>query len=131
EQSITITSTNKLSKEEIERLKREADMYAEQDRRKKEEAELRNEADNLIYTADRMVKQDLKDRLSGEQVERINRAVQVLKDALAGKDVTLIKNRLDELKSVLGEISAQVYSSSRTGSSAGTGSSSSSSSSGR
>ncbi len=123
EQSITITSTNKLSKEEIERLKREADMYAEQDRRKKEEAELRNEADNLIYTADRMIKQDLKDKLSGEQIEKINKAIQALKDALAGKDTALIKSRLDELKNILGEISAQVYS--RVGS--GTGSSSSSS----
>ncbi len=123
EQSITITSTNKLSKEEIERLKREAEMYAEQDRRKKEEAELRNEADNLIYTADRMVKQDLKDKLSGEQVERINKAIQALKDALAGKDTGLIRSRLDELKSILGEISAQVYS--RVGgSSTGTGTSS-------
>lgn len=127
EQSITITSTNKLSKEEIERLKREADMYAEQDRRKKEEAELRNEADNLIYTADRMIKQDLKDKLSGEQIERINKAIQALKDALAGKDTALIKSRLDELKNILGEISAQVYS--RVGS--GTGSSSSYSSSSR
>ncbi len=109
EQSITITAATKLSKEEIERLKRDAEQFAEQDRRKKEEAELRNEADNMIYTADKLVKQDLKDKLSGEQVERINKAIQALKDALAGKDINAIKSRLEELKSVLGEVSAQVY----------------------
>jgi len=109
EQSITITAATKLSKEEIERLKRDAEQFAEQDRRKKEEAELRNEADNMIYTADKLVKQDLKDKLSGEQVERINKAIQVLKDALAGKDINAIKSRLEELKSVLGEVSSQVY----------------------
>ncbi len=109
EQSITITAATKLSKEEIERLKRDAEQFAEQDRRKKEEAELRNEADNMIYTADKLVKQDLKDKLSGEQVEKINKAIQALKDALAGKDINAIKSRLEELKSVLGEVSAQVY----------------------
>ena len=109
EQSITITAATKLSKEEIERLKRDAEQFAEQDRRKKEEAELRNEADNMIYTADKLVKQDLKDKLSGEQVEKINKAIQALKDALAGKDINAIKSRLEELKSVLGEVSSQVY----------------------
>ncbi len=120
EQSITITAATKLSKEEIERLKRDAEQFAEQDRRKKEEAELRNEADNMIYTADKLVKQDLKDKLSGEQVERINKAIQALKDALVGKDINAIKSRLEELKSVLGEVSAQVY---RTAGTTATGSS--------
>lgn len=129
EQSITITAATKLSKEEIERLKREAEQFAEQDRRKREEAELRNEADNIIYTAEKLIKQDLKDKLSGEQIDRINKAIQALKDALAGKDVTIIKNRLEELKNILGEVSTQVYrtagmggSSSSTGSSSGSGS---------
>jgi len=121
EQSITITAATKLSKEEIERLKRDAEQFAEQDRRKKEEAELRNEADNMIYTADKLVKQDLKDKLSGEQVEKINKAIQALKDALAGKDINVIKSRLEELKSVLGEVSAQVYRT--TGTTTATGSS--------
>ncbi len=123
EQSITITAATKLSKEEIERLKREAEQFAEQDRKKKEEAELRNEADNLIYTAEKLIKQDLKDKLSSEQIDRISKAIQALKDALAGKDVSLIKSRLDELKNILGEVSTQVY---RTTSSVGSSSGSSS-----
>jgi molecular chaperone DnaK len=124
EQSITITAATKLSKEEIERLKREAEQFAEQDRRKKEEAELRNEADNMIYTAEKLIKQDLKDKLSSEQIDRISKAIQALKDALAGKDVSLIKSRLDELKNTLGEVSTQVYRTTSVGGSSSAGSSS-------
>jgi molecular chaperone DnaK len=124
EQSITITAATKLSKEEIERLKREAEQFAEHDRRKKEEAELRNEADNMIYTAEKLIKQDLKDKLSSEQIDRISKAIQALKDALAGKDVSLIKSRLDELKNTLGEVSTQVYRATSVGGSSSAGSSS-------
>jgi molecular chaperone DnaK len=124
EQSITVTAATKLSKEEIERLKREAEQFAEQDRRKKEEAELRNEADNMIYTAEKLIKQDLKDKLSSEQIDRISKAIQALKDALAGKDVSLIKSRLDELKNTLGEVSTQVYRTTSVGGSSSAGSSS-------
>ncbi|MFY3741121.1 MAG: molecular chaperone DnaK [Candidatus Nitrosomirales archaeon] len=109
QQGITITATTKLSKEEIEKLKKQSEEFAEQDRMKKEEAELRNEADNLIYAADKLVKQDLKDKITSEQAERINKAVASLKEALAGKDSSLIKTKIDELKNILGEISAQVY----------------------
>ncbi|HEY4674337.1 MAG TPA: molecular chaperone DnaK, partial [Nitrososphaerales archaeon] len=109
QQGITITATTKLSKEEIEKLKKQSEEFAEQDRMKKEEAELRNEADNLIYAADKLVKQDLKDKITSEQAERINKAVASLREALAGTDTALIKTRTDELKNILGEISAQVY----------------------
>ncbi len=109
QQGITITATTKLSKEEIERLKKESEQFAEQDRKKREEAELRNEADNLIYTADKLVKQDLKDKITGEQADKINKAIVSLKDALVGTDSTLVKTKVEELKNVLGEVSAQVY----------------------
>ena len=109
QQGITITATTKLSKEDIEKLKKESEQFAEQDRKKKEEAELRNEAENLIYTADKLVKQDLKDKITAEQVDKINKAVASLKEAIAGKDAALIKTKVDELKNVLGEVSAQVY----------------------
>jgi molecular chaperone DnaK len=109
EQKITITATTKLSKEEIDTLKKESEQFAEQDRKKKEEAETRNEADNLIYTAEKLVKQDLKDKITSEQTERVNKAVTALKDALNDKDVANIKSKMQELKNVLGEISTQVY----------------------
>lgn len=109
QQSITITATTKLSKDEIEKLKKESEQFAEQDRIKKEEAGLRNEADNLIYASEKLVKQDLKDKISVEQADKINTAIGALKEALSGQDITKIKTKVQELKNVLGEVSAQVY----------------------
>lgn len=109
EQKITVTATTKLSKEEIEKLKKESEQFAEQDKKKKEEAETRNEADNLIYTAEKLVKQDLKDKISNEQSEKVNKAVAALKDALNGQDLNNVKSKMQELKNILGEISTQVY----------------------
>ena len=63
EAKITITANNKLSKDEIEKLKRDSEQFAEADKKKKDEAEVRNEADNLIYAAEKLVKQDLKDKV--------------------------------------------------------------------
>ncbi|HVI21461.1 MAG TPA: molecular chaperone DnaK, partial [Bacillus sp. (in: firmicutes)] len=62
EAKITITANSKLGKDEIEKLKNEADQFAEADKKKKEEAEVKNEADNLVYAAEKLVKQDLKDK---------------------------------------------------------------------
>ncbi|MEM4275578.1 MAG: molecular chaperone DnaK [Candidatus Nitrosocaldaceae archaeon] len=107
QQSITITATTKLSKEEVERLRKQAEEFAEQDKKKKEEAELKNEADALIYTAEKMVKQDLKDKLKQEQIDKINKGIEALKDAL--KNNAEIKSKLEALKNILGEVSAEVY----------------------
>jgi molecular chaperone DnaK len=109
EQKITITATTKLAKDEIEKLKKESEQFAEIDKKKKEEAETRNEADNLIYAAEKLVKQDLKDKITGDQAEKINKGVTSLREALAGKDIAQIKAKLDELKNTMGEVSAQVY----------------------
>lgn len=109
EQKIAITATTKLSKDDIERLKKESEQYSEEDKKKKEEAETRNEADNLIYAAEKLVKQDLKDKITSEQTERVNKAVTALKEALNGTDLNNLKSKIQELKNVLGEISTQVY----------------------
>lgn len=108
EAKITITSSTRLTPEEKERMIREAEQYAEQDRKKREEAELRNTADSLIYTAEKM-KGELKDKLGKEQVERIDKAVQELKEALSGKDVEKIKEKNEALSKTLQEIGAQLY----------------------
>lgn len=109
EAKITITANNKLSKEEIERLKRESEQFAEADKKKKEEAELRNEADNLIYAADKLVKQDLKDKVKPGQVERVDKLTQELRDAISGNNVETMKTKIQELKNVLAEISTSAY----------------------
>jgi molecular chaperone DnaK len=109
EAKITITANTKLSKEEIEKLKKESEQFAEADKKKREDAEIRNEADNLIYAAEKLVKQDLKDKIKPEQENRVNKSVQELKEAIANNDATNIKSKTQELKTVLAEISAEAY----------------------
>ena len=109
EAKITITANNKLSKDEIERLKRDSEQFADADKRKKEEAEIKNEADNLIYAAEKLVKQDLKDKVSPDQVEKVNKASQEIRDAISSNNTENIKAKIQELKNVLGEISTQAY----------------------
>jgi molecular chaperone DnaK len=123
EAKITITANNKLSRDEIEKLKRDSEQFAEADKKKKEEAEVRNEADNLIYAADKLVKQDLKDKVKPEQAERVNKITQELRDAIASNNLESVRAKIQELKNVLAEISTAAYQSagaaSTTASSAG------------
>ena len=109
EAKITITANNKLSRDEIEKLKRDSEQFADADKRKKEEAEVRNEADNLIYAADKLVKQDLKDKVRPEQAERVNKITQELRDAIASNNLESVRAKIQELKNVLAEISTAAY----------------------
>lgn len=123
EAKITITANNKLSRDEIEKLKRDSEQFSEADKKKKEEAEVRNEADNLIYAADKLVKQDLKDKVRPEQAEKVNKISQELRDAIASNNLESVRAKIQELKNVLAEISTAAYqsagASSTTASSAG------------
>jgi len=105
---ITITASTKLSKEEKERMIKEAEQFTEQDKKKREEAETRNTADNLIYTAER-TKKDLGSKLSEDQKNRIDKAISELKDALASNDSARMKTKSDELTKVLQEVGTAVY----------------------
>ena len=109
EAKITITANAKLSKDEIEKLKKESEQFAEADKKKKEEAEIKNEADNLVYSAEKLVKEDLKDKIKPEQAERINKAAQELKDAISSNNSDTMKSKTQELKNILGEVSTEVY----------------------
>jgi molecular chaperone DnaK len=109
EAKITITANAKLSKDEIEKLKKESEQFAEADKKKKEEAEIKNEADNLVYSAEKLVKDDLKDKIKPEQAERVNKAAQEHKDAISSNNSDNIKSKTQELKNVLGEVSTEVY----------------------
>src|SRR3972149_4916466 len=108
EAKITITASTKLSKDEKERLGKEAEQFADQDKKKREEAELRNNADNLVYTAEK-TKKDLEAKLTQEQKNSIDTAVTALKDALASNDLGQMKTKSDELTKVLQEIGTTVY----------------------
>jgi molecular chaperone DnaK len=108
EAKITITASTKLPKEEKDRLIREAEQFTEKDAKKREEAELRNNADNLIYTAEK-TKKDLEEKLKEDQKSKIDAAVSALKDALAGTDFEKIKAKSEELTKVLQEVGTAIY----------------------
>jgi len=109
EAKITITASTKLSKEEIDRLKKESDQYTEADKKKKEEAELRNEADNIVYSAEKLINQDFKDKIKPEQTEKINKSIHDLKDALSSNNLEDIKNKIQNTKTLLAEVSTEIY----------------------
>jgi len=108
EAKITITASTKLSSAEKERMVSEAEKYAEQDRRAWEEAEARNLADSIIYTAEKTL-QEVGDKLSQAQKDAVNNAVRELKDTLTGKDVEEINRKIEALRKILQEAGAAVY----------------------
>jgi molecular chaperone DnaK len=105
---ITITASTKLSKEEKERMVKDAEQFSEQDKKKREEAEIRNNADNLVYTAEK-TKKDLGEKINQDQKNRIDTAVAALKDALASNDTEKMKTKSDELTKILQEVGTAVY----------------------
>jgi molecular chaperone DnaK len=108
EAKITITASTKLSDEDKERMTREAEEFSDQDKQKREEAELRNNADNMIYTAEK-TKKDLKEKITDDQTKRIDDAVAELKDALAGSDLEAMKAKSDGLATILQDIGTEIY----------------------
>src|SRR6266516_2316292 len=105
---ITITASTKLSKESKEKMVREAEEFAEQDRKRKEEVELQNTAESMLYTADK-TKDELKDKITKEQIETIDKAAGVLRGALSGKEPEKIKSASDDLSRILQRIGAEIY----------------------
>ena len=108
ENKITITASTKLSKDEKERLIKEAESFSEQDKKKREEAELRNEADSVLYTVER-TKRDLEGKVDKGSLDRIDAAAKELRTALEGKDTAQIRDKNEALKRVLQEVGASVY----------------------
>ena len=70
---------------------------------------MKNEADNLVYGAEKLVKQDLKDKIKPEQSEKINKAATELKDAITANNIDNIKTKIQDLKNILAEVSTEVY----------------------
>ena len=90
EQSMTITGQSSLAKDEINRMVRDAESHAEDDRRRREEAEVRNQADSLVYQTEKMLK-DQATSFSGAEKERVEGDLKLLKDALSGGDIDVIR----------------------------------------
>ncbi len=108
EQKITITAPHKLAKDEIEKKVAEASKYAEEDKRRREEAELRNEADSLVYTSEKTL-QELKDKISEDTRKKVEASAKNLQEALAGKDMGDIKLKLEELRKAVQEVGTAIY----------------------
>ena len=108
EAKITIESNSKLSKDDIEKLKKDAEKFADEDKKKKEKIDLKNEAESFIYTTEKLVTQDLKDKISQEQGIKITDAARDLKEVL-DKDIEQLKSKLDALKSIVNEVTTELY----------------------
>ncbi len=107
-QSITVTGGTSLNKDEIEKMVKDSEQYAEADRKRKEEAELHNQADSLIYQAEKTIK-DLGDKADKSLVGQVEKSAADLKDALASGDLEIIKKRIEELTKPLYDLSAAMY----------------------
>ena len=107
-QNITITSSSGLTDEEIDRMMKEAEMYAEEDNKRKELVEVKNSADQLVYTTEKTLK-DLGDKADAAEVEKANAAKEKVKKALEGDNVDEIKAATDELMEVVQQLSTKLY----------------------
>ncbi len=108
EAKITIQAGTKLSKEEIDKLKQDAEKFSDEDKKKKEAVDIRNEAESFVYTTEKLLTQDLKDKLTQEQGIKISESVKELKEVL-GKTPEEIKPKLEALKTLVNQITTELY----------------------
>ena len=116
EQKITITASSGLSKEEVERMRREAESHAAEDTRRKEEVETRNAADTLAYTAEKTLREQ-KDKITSDLSREIEGKISALRSALQGKDINSVRRASQELSEAMQKIGTAVYGQTRTSSS--------------
>jgi molecular chaperone DnaK len=108
EQKITITASSGLSKDDIEKMRKDAEAHAEDDKKQREEIETRNEADNAVYRSEKMLK-DSADKISGSDKSKIETAINEVKEALKAGDASAIKSASDKLNEAWQAVSAELY----------------------
>jgi len=108
EQKIKITAENKLSEKEVERMRKDAEEFAEEDKKKKEKAEVKNQADSLVYTIDKSLK-EFEGKISEEDIKEIKKEKEDLKNKLAGGDTEEIKFAMEKLNKKLHDASTKLY----------------------
>ncbi len=118
EQKVTITASSGLSKDDVERMVREAEAHAQEDRQHKEEIEVRNHTDSIAYQAERTLR-DIGDRVSSGLRSEVEEKVRVVRDALAANDIERIRRSSQELEQSMQRIGQEVYS--QAGATSGTG----------
>jgi molecular chaperone DnaK len=115
EQSIKITGTSTLSKDEVDKMVKEAERFAEEDRRRRAEAEARNRGDTLVYQVERMLK-DAGDKISPDEKARVEDKLRALKDALGGGDLQKISTATGELEQASNKLTEAMYAKAAAGS---------------
>ena len=108
EQKITISGASGLSQDEVERMVREAEMHAEEDRRRKEEIETRNRADSLAYQAERTLR-DLGEKVSPTLRSEVEDKIKAVRDALASNDLARVRSASEDLERIMQRIGQEVY----------------------
>ncbi|RMF55420.1 molecular chaperone DnaK [Candidatus Woesearchaeota archaeon] len=110
EQSIKITAPNKLSEEEVERMKKEAEEHAEEDRKRKEEVEVVNQADSLVYSSEKIFK-EFEGKIDKKEIEEVKKEVDELKKMLKEdkKDVEKMKKKIEEINQKMQKLSTELY----------------------
>lgn len=108
EQNITIQSDSGMSKEDIDRMVKEAQAHEAEDKKRKEEVETRNNADSLVFQAEKVIK-DLGDKADANTVAKVKDGIEGVKNALKGTDIEAIKKAMEELQKPLYELSAAAY----------------------
>ena len=105
---ITIESATKMSEDDVEKMKGDAEKFAEEDKKKKDEVDIKNEAESFIYTTEKLVNQDLKDKIPQDKGIKITDAIKELKESLT-QGSEQIKLKLDALKAIVNEITTELY----------------------
>jgi molecular chaperone DnaK len=108
EQKITITASSGLGKEEVEKMRREAEQHAEEDAKRKEEVEVRNSADSLAYTAEKTLR-DQGDKIPDDVKQDIDAKIASVKSALQGQDIDTIRNAMQELSQTMQKVGESLY----------------------
>ena len=108
EQHITITASTNMSKEDIDKAVKEAEMYAAEDQKRKEEVDIRNQGDQMVYQTEKTIA-DLGDKLQGAEKAEVEQKLQALKTALTGTDSAAIKSATEELTQAFYKISEKLY----------------------
>jgi len=117
-QSMTITGQSSLAKDDIDRMVRDAEAHAEDDKNRREEAEVRNSADTLVYQTEKLLK-DQGEKFEGSEKEDVETALQSVKDALAGTNLEAIKDATEKLVGVSQSFSQRLYEQASASASAG------------
>jgi len=108
EQKITITSSSGLTSEEIEKMVKDAEKYAEEDRKAREKAEVRNHGDSMVYQAEKAIK-EFGEKVDAGLIDKLKASKEELAQALTGEDIELIKKKTEELTSALYEVTTKAY----------------------